>query len=690
VSTLRQPTLETLGLGSVLDIFNNGRLPLAPAEAVDRVFGPSGSRTSLLISGGNGIVGSGKAMQLGSRLQPYGVPVVTLDLPGAPDGIGREFAGLKAGFGAEAAQAIMANIVRLNYDGKSLPAALDGYKPGFVLEAVPEILPVKRAHYALLREKFPGVEIRSVTSGFPSSELGVGILHPAFPHAINKLWEVVEEQPSAITQMLWALGLLPVPVGDHWSFVLDVLFCGITVSAVRCHEATNMPYWKLDKHVRKYVGPNPLRAHDAIGPGATFLTWSCLNDLQKAYGDLFRPAAELTRRKDSGETWYSSNRPTVDWQPMDEDSLRDWMFGPVFQMASLMLHERRAHLSHMNAIGELCAQFTRGVNAVIRDVGADGVIERVEAFHRLFPEAAGGGSWHPEAFEELDTPEWQQLYVNAEHDGSVGVVTISRESLNRDVIDELNRAVDWLKGEGIDKVILTGDFHLATQLVGADTTEFYPALADEDAGYALALYWSETARRFHDEFQVSVGFIGGKRCLGGMLELLMHCHYLVAADSAEVGMPEVTLPVMPGMEGCHWPFRKAAARDRPRLVNLLLGGKSIPAKQAEGWLVDYAGGLEDALQKARAILDGSAAGIERRAIESGPVEVPGDTGGLSEAADDATAGARHAIMECIRAACGVPLGEALTVQTRHAAGFLVSELCRRGRVGNSRRQIMDL
>jgi enoyl-CoA hydratase/carnithine racemase len=37
----------------------------------------------------------------------------------------------------------------------------------------------------------------------------------------------------------------------------------------------------------------------------------------------------------------------------------------------------------------------------------------------------------------------------------------------------------------------------------------------------------------------------------------MHCHYVVSFDDAKLGMPEVTLPVAPVMEGCHWSFRKA-------------------------------------------------------------------------------------------------------------------------------------
>ena len=76
--TMREPTIQTLGLGTVLDIFKNGSLPAEPAGLVDKVFGEGEQRGSLVISGANGIVGAGKTMQLGSRLHPFGVPVVAL------------------------------------------------------------------------------------------------------------------------------------------------------------------------------------------------------------------------------------------------------------------------------------------------------------------------------------------------------------------------------------------------------------------------------------------------------------------------------------------------------------------------------------------------------------------------------------------------------------------------------------
>lgn len=693
VTALRTPTLDTLGLGSVLDLFRGGRLPVDPASAVDALFGPASDRGSMVISGASGIVGAGKTMQFASRLLPYDVPIVALDFPGAPDGIGAKYAGLVSGFGRAQADAIMTSIVRLAYDGKTLPDELTALKPRFLLEAIPEILDVKRGHYDLFRGSFPDIEIRSVTSGFPARELGVGVAHPAFPHEINKVFEVVDGTPSDVTRLLWALGLVPIPVSDDWSFVLDVLFCGVTLAALRYHGATNMPYWKIDKFVRRLVGPNPFRAHDAIGAkGADFLTWSCLHHLSEEYGGLFTPTDDLVERKETGQNWYPPNhfRPLVDWGmgAEGEAEFDAWIMGPLFQMTTLMLKENRGHLAHINAIGELCAQFRKGILAVMRERGADSVRATVERYHEFVPEAAEGG-WHPETLEAIDSTEWQQLYVNAEHDGTIGVVTISRESYNWDVDAELNRALDWLIEAGIERVIVTGDFHLSTQMVGADTGEFFAAMEDPAAGLAITSSWTRTARRLHDDFRTSVAFVGGKRCLGGMLELLMHCHHLVAVDDARFGWPEVTLPVVPGMEACHWPLRRTDGEGRRRILEMLLTGRAVKAGEALGWLVDRAAPMNEALAAAWE-LAGSEGEDGRREVEAGAIELGDAVPALPDADSPAVEAGREAIMHCVAEACRVPVAEALEVQAKIAAEFLAGPVCRNGAVGSEYMKTMRI
>ena len=691
---MRPSTLQTLGLGTVLEIFHNGKLPVDTKDIIEQVFGKSNDRGSLIISGANGIVGAGKAMQLGSRLEPFGVPVVGLDFPGVQDAISQKYQGLVGAFGKKGADKIMSNFIHLSYDGGNLPSKLSEFKPRFLLEAIPEILEIKKNHYELFRNNFPGIEIRSVTSGFPSSELGVSIAHPAFPHEINKVWEIVEPKPSAVTHLLWSLGLVPIPVSDHWSFVLDVLFCGITLAALRYNEATNMPFWKIDKYVRKNVGPNPFRAHDVIGAaGANFLTWSCLNDLSNNYGELFKPTSDLVERKESGQNWYPPNhfRPVVDWSlnNKEEGEFLNWIKGSLYQMTSLLLNEKRSHLSCINAIGELCAQFQPGVLADIRRAGSEIAINMVEKYHKFFPESAKN-CWYPDVFEKMSEPDWQQLYVNAEHDGIAGVITIGRESYNSDVDGELNRAIDWLHAEKIKNVIVTGDFHLATQMVGADTDEFFPALNNAEEGFRISHSWSKTARRLKDEFNVSVGFINGKRCLGGFLELLIHCHYLIAVEDAKLGMPEVTLPVVPGMEGCHWSFRKAKKEDWIKLLKLLLEGKQMTAKDAVGWLVDYSGAQEDALQVAWKLVSGKDHGLARRKLNENALEQISFEIKLQVPENPGMESARKAIIDTIRDSCCTDLTNALKVQAKHSAEFMMSDACKNGRIGTEFKRVMNV
>jgi|GEM_PF-5058709 len=110
-NTMRQSTLEQLGLGTVLEMIKRGQSPVNVDDLVDKVFGNADNRGSLVISGANGIVGAGKMMQLGVRLQPFGVPLIGLDVAGAPDGIGMQVQGLVDTFGNKRAAEIMSNII---------------------------------------------------------------------------------------------------------------------------------------------------------------------------------------------------------------------------------------------------------------------------------------------------------------------------------------------------------------------------------------------------------------------------------------------------------------------------------------------------------------------------------------------------------------------------------------------------
>jgi len=146
---------------------------------------------------------------------------------------------------------------------------------------------------------------------------------------------------------------------------------------------------------------------------------------------------------------------------------------------------------------------------------------------------------------------------------------------------------------------------------------------------------------------------------------------------------------VPGMEGCHWPFRKAPREGWPKLAALLLSGTPVKAKNAVGWVVDAAAPLEGALATAWALASGSG-GPRRRVVEKGALSgVPREVAGLPPV-EGATAAARAAIMECIQRSCAASLADALDVQSKISGDFMSSKECRAGRVGQEYARTMEI
>ena len=149
-------------------------------------------------------------------------------------------------------------------------------------------------------------------------------------------------------------------------------------------------------------------------------------------------------------------------------------------------------------------------------------------------------------------------------------------------------------------------------------------------------------------------------------------------------MPEVMLPVVPGMEGCHWPFRRMAREHWPALLAMLLEGRSEKAKDTVGWLADFVGGLDDALQVAYTVASGGDHSLAMRRLEEGALEnVVEAVPDLPAAASPAMEAGRQAILDTIRAATSLTLSEALQTQARHSGGFMAGDACRNGIIGTA-------
>lgn len=166
-------------------------------------------------------------------------------------------------------------------------------------------------------------------------------------------------------------------------------------------------------------------------------------------------------------------------------------------------------------------------------------------------------------------------------DGAIGVLTINRpkalNALNKEVIAELSDFLEKIKGDyGVRALVVTGSGDKSF-VAGADITEFI----DIEGEKAREL--SEEGQRVFRELESlkipSVAAVNGF-ALGGGLELALSCDFILMSSTAKVGLPEVTLGLIPGYGGTQRLSRcvgKGIARA------MTLSGNMFTAEEAEKW-----------------------------------------------------------------------------------------------------------
>ena len=142
-------------------------------------------------------------------------------------------------------------------------------------------------------------------------------------------------------------------------------------------------------------------------------------------------------------------------------------------------------------------------------------------------------------------------YILSEHRDGVAYLTINRpnqlNALNKITIDELNQAIIQADDDtSVKCILLTGSGKKAF-VAGADIKEFAHFNAQE--GAQLATDGQRLLFDLLDNLSTpSIAAINGF-ALGGGLELAMACHIRVASTTAKMGLPEVSLGVIPGYGG---------------------------------------------------------------------------------------------------------------------------------------------
>jgi enoyl-CoA hydratase len=193
--------------------------------------------------------------------------------------------------------------------------------------------------------------------------------------------------------------------------------------------------------------------------------------------------------------------------------------------------------------------------------------------------------------------------------GKVGLITLNRpkalNALNKQVQEDVTAALqDFDANPSVGVIVITGSEKAFA--AGADIKEMqtksYVEIYQED----LFAGWDALLRTRKPIIAAVAGY-----ALGGGCELAMMCDFIIAADNAKFGQPEITLGVMPGMGGSQ---RLTRFVGKSKAMDMCLTGRMMDAAEAErsglvSRIVPLADLMEETLKAAGKIADQSGLAV---------------------------------------------------------------------------------
>jgi len=170
---------------------------------------------------------------------------------------------------------------------------------------------------------------------------------------------------------------------------------------------------------------------------------------------------------------------------------------------------------------------------------------------------------------------YETILVDREE--AVGIITLNRpealNALNSQLMNELTEALDAFEAdEAIGCIVLTGSKKAFA--AGADIKEMQPkSYMDVYAEDFITANWERVTRCRKPVIAAVSGY-----ALGGGCELAMMCDFILAADNAKFGQPEITLGVMPGAGGTQ---RLTRFIGKSKAMEMCLSGRMMDAEEAE-------------------------------------------------------------------------------------------------------------
>ncbi len=167
--------------------------------------------------------------------------------------------------------------------------------------------------------------------------------------------------------------------------------------------------------------------------------------------------------------------------------------------------------------------------------------------------------------------------ILVETKGPVGIVTLNRpkamNALNGDLVAELEQALDALEADDdIGCLIVTGSEKAFA--AGADIKEMQPKdYMDVYLGDFITTGWERVSKCRKPVIAAVAGY-----ALGGGCEMAMMCDFIICAENARFGQPEITIGTIPGAGGTQ---RLTRFVGKSKAMEMCLTGRMMDAEEAE-------------------------------------------------------------------------------------------------------------
>ncbi len=478
---------------------------------------------------------------------------------------------------------------RISYTTE-LPAAVEG--SALVIEAVFEEELVK---HALFTEVAPLVEpttvvvtntssfsVTALARGFPDPERFAG-LHFFFPAAINRLVEVVGGEATdaatraALVAFAETLGKLPIETADRAGFCVNRYFVPYLNEAARMVEESFASMATIEQVGRDLFGAalGPFELMNLTGIPIAFHSQTSLH---RAFGPAYAPSARLEEQFKAGTPWPWKE---TEVEPERTNAVRERLLGLTIGIATRLVEEKVATAEATDRAAIVGLRRRWGPFAQLNAVGLPEGLHLTEEYarrwHGNFPISR---ELHERAVR--GDRKWPVAYVRVDRQGPVAWVLMDRpevlNALSSDLLEQLESTFKSLETDpGVRVVVLAGSAGVFA--AGADIAEMERKSHAE--GIDFGFLGQRVAERI-ERFPAPVLALVEGYALGGGLELALATDFIVAADGAKLGLPEVTVGIHPGMGGA-----SRLTRIVGRSKTKLLAYTGVPVSAEEAFRIGF-------------------------------------------------------------------------------------------------------